>query len=154
MGDFLIDALVDSGYNPITLEPEYDYAELETAVRSRHRTVGHVLREYDWGTYLRFEVPLRYLTSADAARMAGWWRAGDDVFFTRSSSEFPSSVKCRIVNDQHPFPRRERPYSGGQALFQGGLVLEATDAGSYVCQPLVLDDDVMGLLDQTYNALG
>ena len=43
MSEFWIDSLTDSGHNPITLTPEYDYLEREVAIRAAHRTVGSLM---------------------------------------------------------------------------------------------------------------
>ncbi len=151
MGDFLIDSMADSGYNPVTLAPEYGYQEREAQERADHRTLAGVRHEYLWHTRAAFSVPLRYVTSADASRLNGWWRGRDTVAFTPAGSEFPTTWYCKIGNGEVPFGRLIAPY---RDLYEGALLLEATDAGGPHPQPFVLDDAVMGLLDQTYNGLG
>ena len=151
MGDFLLDGLTDSGYNPITLHPEWDFREQERAIRSRHRTKGGLERVYDWGTFFSYSVPLQIVNSADANRINRWWEDGTTLLFTLDSSVEINTAKVEFVNETVPMNVFNRPY---QDLYAGVLMLEATDASSYTRQVFTLDDAVFGLMDQTYNGLG
>ena len=151
MGDFLIDSLTDSGYNPITLHPEFDYQESERAIRAIHRTTGGVQRFYDWANFYAFSVPLNFVNSADANRINRWWRDSEILPFTLDSSIELNTVEARLVNETVPMGAFNRPY---RDLYTGVLMLEATDASSYIRQIFTLDDNVFGLMDKTYNGLG
>lgn len=150
MADFLIDSLQDSGYNPITLSPEWSFSENEIARRATNRSQGGVQRVWDWGTHKGFTVPITWVSSADKFRINNWWRDSEVLAFTLSSSLDDNTSLCRIANGQQPLGLLHRPYTD---FFRGTLQLEAIDASSYQAQPFVLDDAVMGLLDQSYNAL-
>ena len=151
-GEFLFDSVADSGTNPITLQPEWSFQQNQTAIRTQHRSQGGELQVWDWSNYLAFSVPLQFVDSADATRINSWWQAGDPVALTLNSSEANSTVIARIVNQQLPLNQFHRP---NQNLWQGTLFLEALNGGDVGFQdsPFVLDDDVMGLLDQSYNSL-
>ena len=154
MGDFWIDSLTDSGHNPITPTPEYDYLEREVAIRAAHRTVGGVQRIYDWARYKAFTVPLKFVNSADAFRINQWWRDQDVLGFTLDTSEDLRTVDCRLVNETVPLGSFIKPY---RDLYGGVLMLEATDASSYQEKFFVLDDPPnsgsLGHLDQNYNSI-
>lgn len=150
MGDFLIQSVQDSGNNPITVFPTFDFRDPKIALRTTHRTVGGKEKTYRWHERFRFQVPLQFVNSADANRINGWWDTADTVAFTLNSSIQAHTVICKIANTEWPLASRNRPY---RDQYTGVLFLEAVNANSYQPQPFVLDDAVMGLMDQTYNAL-
>ena len=154
MGDFWIDSLTDSGNNPITLHPEWDFAASEVAIRQDHRTLGGVQAIYNWTQYKAFSVPLRFVDSADAFRLNQWWRDQDLLGFTIDTSEDLKTVDCRLVNRNLPIGQRVRPYPD---LHAGLLQLEATDASSFKEKFFVLDDapnsGSLSHLDQSYNSI-
>lgn len=150
MGDFLLDTTSNDAYDPITLFPEWEYRETEVALRAQNRSINGVLRTYDWENYFSFNIPLRFVDSADTNRIKDWWRNSAELFFTIDNSLDATTIKGKLMNPSVPLGNRIRPYND---LFQGTLIIEATNANSYIRQPFVLDHSVLGKLDQTYNEL-
>ena len=149
MGDFVLTSMSDVGC-PFAVYPEWSFRDQESLIQSRHRTQDGSAYHYLWGKYEKFQLPLRYVNSMGQALINQWWRDGHEVAFTLNSSETVSTVLCRFVNDTKPINRFVQPY---QTLFEGMVRLEAIDDAPRTGRPFILDEDVFGLLDQSYNAL-
>jgi hypothetical protein len=132
------------------LHPDWTFRDRETLILSEHRTQTGKAFAYRWGAYARFDLPLRFINSADQTRINAWWSAQDEVAFTLNTSETLSTVLCRIANRSRPLDRRVPPYDD---LFRGSLELESLDGTERTRRPFILDDEISGLLDQNYNAL-
>lgn len=149
MGAFFLTGMSDVAC-PMAVHPDWRYRDAQTLIASRHRTRGGGLFSYHWGGFHRFSFGLRFVDSADQARINQWWETGDEVAFTFDSSQTPATVLCRLVNEHKPIDRFVEPY---QDWFEGDLRLESIAGTEKWARPFILDDGVFGLLDQPYNAL-
>lgn len=149
MGDFLLAAL-DDAVDSIRLDPGWGFTEQQVQRRSQHRTQNGDLYTYPWIRYLRFTVPLDFVNSAESSRINQWWQADALLTFTLDTSASVSTVLCRAVNGASPLNSRTAPYPD---RYRGSLVLEGVSAGGKTPRPFILDDGVLGLLDQPYNAI-
>lgn len=149
MGPFLLSAL-DEATAPLTLEAERGFAAQQLRRQAGHRTLHGEHYAYPWYRIHRFRVPLSFVESAAAARINGWWQAGTVLALTLDTSAWPSTHLCRAVNAESPLHAQREPYA---ALRAGELLLEALVPGDAVPQPFILDDLLMGRLDQPYNAI-
>ena len=149
MGDFFLTSMSDSS-NPIPIYPEWGFKGGREQIQSSHRTQAGRLFTYQWGSYFKYSVPLRFVSSSDQSRIGAWWQNQHQIAFTLDSSLTESTFLCRITNDDEPFPTLMAPY---RDLVQGELQLESLNHEGPTARPFVLDDDVFGLLDQPYNAL-
>lgn len=149
MGPFLLSPL-DEATAPLILDAERGFAMQQFRRQAQHRTLHGAYYAYPWHRVQRFRVPLSFVESATAARINGWWQAGTVVAFTLDSSAWPSTHLCRAVNAETPLHTQREPYA---ALRAGELLLENLLPGDAVPRPFILDDPVLGRLDQPYNAV-
>ena len=150
MSDFLITNPTESGYNSIALKVSYGFIERDQIRKNYTRALGGTLRAYEWAKHKQFSVPLTYLNSSDTSRINQWWRDNNTLDFTLNSSLDQNTVICRMVNQELPIGQIHKSYTD---QFFGSMQLEAIDASSFVGKPFILDDAVLGLLDQSYNPL-
>ena len=149
MGPFLLCPL-DEATDPQNLDAEQGFTMQQSRRQARHRTLHGEHYLYPWHRIHRFHVPLSFVESATANRINGWWRANTVLAFTLEASAWPSTHLCRAVNAESPLQTQREPYA---ELRAGTLVLESLLPGDAVARPFILDDPVMGHLDQPYNAL-
>jgi hypothetical protein len=110
----------------IVLHPEWSLEEREQLVRAEHRTQAGLLHSYVWHRHPEFQVPLRWLTTQEAALLNWWWELQVPLAFTLDSSDAAAVVLCRLVNGRQPIGRRIRPYGD---RWEGSLSLAGLHDG-------------------------
>ena len=127
-------------------ETEEDHVRLHAT----QVTLGGKSYDYGWGAYQVLRLGLHHVNSQDQALLNQWWQQGRPLGITLDTSAWPSTVTGLLTNKEVPIGALQPPYSN---VYQGTLQLEADADRPRLGRPFVLDDVVLGLLDQTYNAL-
>mgnify|MGYP001562673080 FL=1 len=136
---------------PLQVQPGWDYHEGRMQGRMVHREQVGAAQAVILHPQAYFNVPLTWVTSADAATIRAAWRDNLEVIWTVNASSSPRSWRCSIANVDDPLPHRE-PQNFNH--FGGMLFLkESTGAGEGDMGPFILDNATWGLLDQSYNGL-
>lgn len=138
---------------PLVLHPTWAFKESRLISKAEDATVGGRFNTYTaGGNGYEWTVPLEFVNSADRAQINTWWSAQQELIFTVNSySDFPSSCIVRIANILEPLGQVIQPRGD---LFRGGLILRQTrNLGLIKATGFILDDPVLGKLDQTYNKL-
>ncbi len=151
MAQFLLDSLTDSGYNPIELHPGQGFVDRELGRRSQHTALEGNQQVSYWPTRPAWTVPIAWVSSENALRINDWWKTGDELSWTLNTSATPSTALVIIANAGLPLGRY---HTTNRDFLQGVLMLEAKNNAAKQEEVFVLDDDIYGLLDQDYNALG
>lgn len=98
---------VDSA-NSVSFDPEYDYTEEHEKIQDEHRVRSGASYIYKWGEFSRFSFNVRWVDSAFRSTINSWWGANTQLMLQRAGETQVFSV--RIVNDELPVGRYERPY--------------------------------------------
>lgn len=109
---------VDSS-NGISIEPEWDYAEIDKKIEDEHRTRGGGRYVYKWGSYRKWKLPVSLVDSSFAAVVNSWWLSNTQLRIKSESSAQVYSVQ--ITNDAKPLGEYTKPYD---SLYQGTIELE------------------------------
>lgn len=110
----------------VDLCPSREQENIESQNRSDSVTLGGRYVDYKWSDQKRFNVPVRYLPSSEAALFNRWWKNGYNLMFTDNTSDENTIYITRLANTQQPFSNPMRPYND---LFEGTLVFEVIDFG-------------------------
>ncbi len=140
-------------YAPLVLNPTWGFKENRLISKTEGATIGGRLNTYTAGANgYEWVLPLEFVNSAFRAQVNIWWGLQQElVFSVNSYSDFPSSCIVRIANQMEPLGQVIQPRDD---LFRGGLILRETrQTGLVKATGFILDDPVLGLLDQTYNKL-
>jgi len=135
---------------PMAIFPDWSFRDDRKLNLTHHRTQGGRMFSYLWGGFHAYRLPLSFVSSADHARILQWWETQDRIAFTLDSSATASTVFCRITNPTNPLGQHPPPY---RTHFQGTLYLESLDHSNPAERPFVLDDNLLGLLDNPITAL-
>ncbi len=112
-------ALSDLG--AVQIYPEWEMKRYRKQLASEHRMKLGGRYVYRWGSYERFEVPLRHVSAATALTINSWWQTADVLLLKIESGGVweVNSVAC--VSKQAPFQRFEKGQNG---YMYGTLELE------------------------------
>ena len=110
----------------VDLCPSREQENIESQNRSDSVTLGGRYVDYKWSDQKRFNVPVRYLPSSEAALFNRWWKNGYNLMFTDNTSDENTIYITRLANTQQPFSNPMRPYND---LFEGTLAFEVIDFG-------------------------
>ena len=146
---------------PLQLRPTAKFTETQITPKVEQLAVGGKFHTYLPGANgYEWSVPLEFVNSATRAQINTWWAAQTElVFSTNITSSNPSVVgsaapmSCivRIANMMEPLGQNPAPRLD---LFFGGLILKGSRGTAPMnAMPFILDDPVLGKLDQPYNKL-
>lgn len=96
--------------DPLTVFPDWSLLTRERAMALQHRTREGLLQRSRWSSAFEFQLPLRWLSSGEAAVLNWWWENQLNLAFTLDTSDSESVFICRIVNPSQPVGKRMRPY--------------------------------------------
>lgn len=142
--------LITDGTTTIELDPDHGLRRGEAVQRKQTFTQGGEHHVYDLGAHLTTTIPLSHVSSSDAFTMNNWWMNRTAIEYTYNSSA-SAWLLGRITNPDQPLVQHQEPY---RDRYQGGLMIEATQPGSYQPWAFILDHDEFGLLDTNPQRLG
>jgi hypothetical protein len=139
----------------VQLFPKVSFNETRQLVKEEQVTVGGLFHTYLPGFKgYEWTIPLAFVNSSQRAQINTWWNQQTELVFTINASVSalsPQSAVVRIANQMEPLG--ESP-DARTDLFNGGLTLRLSRGTSiFNGYPFILDDPVLGVLDQTYNLL-
>ncbi len=106
----------------IVIEPGLAYRKARSIDRSNTRTADGTLHTFTGSVNsTRFEIPLTWISSKDAADLSSWWETGADLRFYENDSSPASYYAVRMVGKENPFQQFQRPYP--DQFLQGKLTL-------------------------------
>ncbi|MDH4120421.1 MAG: hypothetical protein OEV94_01775 [Deltaproteobacteria bacterium] len=149
MGDCLLTSLTDSPWE-LALPLGWDMTQGSLRLEADLRTLSGRLYAQTWAVYRQVRIPLDWMDRADQERLNRWWREGHRMALTLNTSHQASTLTGYLTGDHPPLHSLREPYSD---VFQGELTLEAEAEQPLSGRPFRLDDPLLGLLDQTFNAL-
>ena len=114
MPDYLLFA--DSSTS-IQLEPEYGFENRHSKIQSTLRTQDGGLKQYKFGEFPAFSVPVKFVNSSDRYQIHEWWNDNTDLVFEWHGSDY----NVRITNRREPLNKNTKPYN---SLFEGKIELE------------------------------
>ena len=109
---------VDSN-NALSIEPDWDYVELDKKLEDEHRTRTGGRYIYKWGSYRQWKLPVSYVDSLFTSVINAWWLGNVQLLFKSESAAAVYSVY--ITNDTKPISRFTKPYD---TLFEGLIELD------------------------------
>ena len=108
---------VDSA-NSVELMPEWDYEDGELAIRDDARSKTGRRFSYQWGTYGRFKVALKNVSSGSASIINSWWENNVDLLLLDAESKVHS---VHIMGNKTPLAKYVKPYDDE---YMGAIILE------------------------------
>lgn len=105
----------------VDVYPDWDYAEKDTKVESRHRARNGAEYVYKWGNVRSIKFSIAYVDSSFRAQVNSWWGGNVDLLWMEEGGTAVSSV--HLVNKSKPVDGLVKPYTD---LFRGKIEL-----GSY-----------------------
>lgn len=117
----LVFQLGPSSATAVTLRPEYDYAEPDRKIESRHRTLSAKEYVYRWSSYERFEFSVQYVPAGDAAIVNSWWDSNTNLLFFITSDSTTEVHSVRLGGEEKPLTGFNPPY---HTYRQGKILLE------------------------------
>ena len=107
----------------ITIEPTYNYEQIETLDRKDLRSKeGGLFTYLAPGSFTKFKIPLSWVNSSDRALVNSWWRTGTNVEFVPDTAVSSTFFTCRVMDNKEPFRKFVEPYY--QTFYQGKIILE------------------------------
>jgi hypothetical protein len=109
---------VDSS-NGVTLDVEYDYADLRSKIENKHRTRDGSQYTYKWSAWDKLSFSIMYVNSSTKALVNSWWESNTDLLFKDENATEVFSV--HLSNDSLPISKFVKPYT---SLWKGVIELE------------------------------
>lgn len=132
------------------LQPDWPLEVQPALERSQQRTLtGHLFTAV-WATYPRAVLALSFIPEATRQLLHDWWRNQYSVALTLDSSNFASTTIMRITDLEQPLGQHTAPLAD---RWSGAIHLAGLSNAAPGPEPFVLDDSVLGMLDQSYNGL-
>lgn len=91
----------------VTLNPEWSYKDTPKKIESRRRTTDGSEYVYTWATYREFEVPVMYVSSADAYQIEQWWENNTELKWMQDGGTVHD---VKILGSKSPLTERSMPY--------------------------------------------
>lgn len=107
----------------IEFDPQRGYRKPRAKRITRNRAQSGKIFSYKFFIKRKYEVPVAWFNKTDADQINLWWEDDEDVTFFPDLINIPgTSVLCKIINDEAPFPE----FSGvdWETFFQGQIILE------------------------------
>ena len=104
----------------VDLSPEWDFEDGEFAIRDDARSKTGKRFSYQWGTYDRFKIALKNVSSRDASLINSWWENNTNTLLqVTSGPSLTSSV--HIMGNKTPLAKYVKPYDDE---YMGAIILE------------------------------
>lgn len=109
---------VDSS-NGVTIEPEYDFAQLDELILNAHRARGGRNYRYKWGSFNKWKMSVRYVNSSFMSVVNSYWTSNTTLLF--KSESLSAVYTVALINKSLPIANFEKPYID---LYKGIIELE------------------------------
>ena len=93
----------------VSFEPEYGFKVADKKIENAARTRSGLLYKYKFSDYRKWDIPLRFVNSADKGTINGWWRENTALFFM-DNNDTATVYNVLITNKSPPIDQVERPY--------------------------------------------
>ena len=112
------------GGDAVLFAPGYDYEIPNKMVEKVIRSISGKEYRYLWGSYRRWEVPVKRMPKADAALINVWRANNTTLYFYPFYSTAPSTYyTVKLKNNEYPLKEMVGP--DWDAYYSGNLILEA-----------------------------
>lgn len=109
---------VSSG-SGVTIEPTYQYKEVDDKIEQVIRTRSGRRYNYLWGSFKKWSLPVEFVTSSFKAIVNSYWASNANLLFKSESSSAVYSVQ--LTNNTLPIGQLIKPY---EDMFKGVIEVE------------------------------
>jgi len=138
----------------IDIYPTPDFAEELDLQQKYQRSIAGQLNTYKISSakQYKYSVPLTFVGSGERDILTSWWKNQNELIFSYGSGSIYNSIHTRIINNTKPLNiRNEQQIDKYYGILR---LANSRSSGKLNGSLFILDDPVMGLLDQSYNYLG
>ena len=117
----MIYELGTSSADAVTIRPEYSFKNAIKQQRDEHRTKAGNLYLYKWSEHRHIEIPVEYVSQANASQIESWWSANTKLLFFVTSGSTTDVYSVMILNNDSPLQQYNKPYDN---MLRGKIILE------------------------------
>jgi hypothetical protein len=99
--------VLTDGTTTVSFEPTYGYKNKQKQLVNRHEVRDGGMYQYQFSNPKAWNLPLIYVSSANAETLNGWWRAGTELSVTPHGSVEVTTVG--IINKEAPISQNIKP---------------------------------------------